>query len=78
MPLSPIERKAEFGRAAILRKSSFRRASKELGISLTHLLGCLDGSRQPSDSLALRIAAYCGIDTLRYWGRVIQPLAEAC
>lgn len=66
---SPIERKAEFAKAATLREKSATEASEaDLGVSWTHLRACFEGERTPSEELAQRVADYVGIRAETFWG----------
>lgn len=69
MPLSPLERKAAFAYAAAMREKSRNRAAKEdIGFTLTHVLGVLDGTRPGNADLMRRLAEYVGRDYVEFWG----------
>ena len=69
MTLTPIERKAEFAKAATLReKGTSQAAEDDLDVSWTHLKACLEGERTPSEELAQRVAEYVGIPAGKFWG----------
>jgi hypothetical protein len=66
---TPLERKAEFTKAAMLREKGVELAAKEdLDVSWTHLKACFEGDRTPSDDLAQRAAEYVGIPADEFWG----------
>lgn len=76
MTLTPIERKAEFAKAATLReKGTSQAAEDDLDVSWTHLKACLEGDRTPSEELARRVAEYVGIPVAQFWGE--RELARA-
>lgn len=76
MPLTPIERKAEFAKAATLKeKGTSQAAEDDLDVSWTHLKACLEGERTPSEELARRVADYVGMPVAKFWGE--RELARA-
>lgn len=73
---SPLQRKAEFAKAATLReKGTSQAAEDDLEVSWTHLKACLEGERTPSEELARRVAEYVGIPVAQFWGE--RELARA-
>jgi hypothetical protein len=68
MPLTPLERKAAFAHAAMLKEQTRVAAAKELGVSWTHLNYVLGGERDGSDELEDKVAAYCGQTVRQFWG----------
>jgi hypothetical protein len=66
--LSPLQRKAAFAAAVELNETNKGAAAESLGVSWTHLLACMEGSRTPSSELASRVAAYVGLPVSEFWG----------
>jgi hypothetical protein len=65
----PLQRKAEFAKAATLReKANSVAAEEDLGSSWTHLRECFEGERTPSKDLALKVATYVEMDAEDFWG----------
>ena len=61
--LSPIQRKAEFAKAATLMAKPVSRAAEEdIGAASTHLRECLEGARTPSDEMKRKVAEYVEIE----------------
>lgn len=71
--LTPLQRKAEFAKAATLKTKPVSVAAKEdLDSSWTHLRECFEGERTPSRELATRVAAYVEIDPDEFWGAEVM------
>lgn len=66
--LTPLERRAEFVKAATLHGTTRMGACSSLGITWTHLLACMNGERTPSAELRTRVAEYVRISANRFWG----------
>jgi hypothetical protein len=66
--LTPLQRKAAFAAAVELNETNKGAAAGSLGVSWTHLLLCMEGSRIPSAELAQRVADYCGVAAEQFWG----------
>lgn len=76
MPLTPIQRKAEFAKAAVLdNEASLAEAAEKVGASWVHVRECLAGNRVPSESLARRVAEYCGSTLEEFWGADVGAAA---
>lgn len=66
---TPLQRKAEFAKAATLKeKANSTAAEEDLGSSWTHLRECFEGTRTPSKELADKAAAYVEMDPEEFWG----------
>lgn len=75
---SPLERKAEFAKYATLNKKAVSVAAEEdMGVSWTHLRGCFDGERSPSDELARKAADYVKMTIEDFWGLPESEVARA-
>lgn len=69
MPMTPLERKAAFVSAVVLKETTQERAAKEdLGVSAFHLAECLADRRVASDELKQRFADYIGVPFEEVWG----------
>jgi hypothetical protein len=76
LALSPIERKAEFAKAAILKgKTMSVVAEEDFDISWIHLRECFKGLRRPSEELANKVAEYVGMSPEEFWG--VREVARA-
>jgi len=58
--MSPLERRAAFKAAIVLRQTTVTQATQELGVSYNHLALVLKGERKGSQQLESRIAAFIG------------------
>ncbi|MFL5481120.1 MAG: hypothetical protein ACJ8AK_02940 [Gemmatimonadaceae bacterium] len=71
--MTPLQRKAEFAKAATLRdKASGVAALEDLDSSWTHLRECFEGKRTPSKELATNVAAYVEMDPEDFWGAEVM------
>lgn len=75
--LSPIQRKAEFAKAATLNgKAMSVVAEEDFGISWIHLRECFKGARPPNEELAKKAADYVGMDVAEFWGDAVFARAS--
>ena len=66
--MTPLERRAEFVKAATLHGTTLAGAAASLGVTWTHLLACINGERTPSAELRQRVAEYVRMSPHRFWG----------
>lgn len=73
MPMSPIERRAAFRAAVILKQTTMTRAAASLGISYNHLVLVLAGNRRASRRLQSAVATFLEVSI----ERVFEPRRES-
>lgn len=68
--LSALEKRAEIAKAVRLRNTSLTRILKdEIGISHSHFLYLMDGTRNPSQGVAEKLSKLCDMSLIEFWGR---------
>lgn len=62
MPLTPLQRKAAWKSACVLKRMTEKAAAQKLGVTVTHLQLVFANKRKPSAALAAKIARFVGHD----------------
>ena len=73
-PYSPLERRAEFSKAAELQRKSKTAICRQFGVTWSHVRECFLEKRLPSRELAEQVASFCGVSVPKFWGGNVAPV----
>jgi len=73
-PYSPLERRAEFSKAAEMKRTSKTAICRGFGVTWSHVRECFLEKRLPSRELAEQVAGFCGVSVPKFWGTNVAPV----